>query len=129
MKLPKYGQIVAIGFLIITFDQLSKYIAFQKGVATYNSGSSFGLFGGFYWPLVIVPVIGWLVLWLYRARRFITQLGLILIISAGLSNLADRLLFGSVRDFIHYPVINVVGNLADIFIVIGLIILLTTHES
>jgi signal peptidase II len=53
----------------------------------------------------------------------LTLLGIILIISGGLSNIADRIMSGCVIDFIDlkfWPVFN----LADIYITIGGIIIL-----
>ena len=104
-------------------------------IATSNTGMAFGIGqGGALWILVGIAVVisAWLFLWLLRTRRPITATGLGLTIGGALSNVLDRLRFGSVRGFIdvywrdwHWPAFN----LADAAIVVGLALVLLFHAD
>jgi len=114
-----------------------------------NPGAVFGIGAG-QRVLFIVFTIGAFVfaLWMFRAwtgpRDRAAHLGLALLLSGGLGNLYDRLIFGCVRDFLHplpgvrlpfgwsYPwgsgsgareVWPYVSNLADLFLIIGIVLL------
>ena len=64
-------------------------------------------------------------------NSFPERAGWLIIIASGLSNLIDRLIWGGVWDWIVYPVLNVVGNIADILLGIGVLIvfLATWHKN
>ena len=95
-------------------------------IATSNSGMAFSIgTDASLWVLVGIAaaISGWLFWWLLRARRPAEAVGLGLAIGGALGNVADRLRFGAVRDFIdlywrdwHWPAFNV----ADVAIVTGL---------
>jgi lipoprotein signal peptidase len=51
----------------------------------------------------------------------VTKFGFVLIAAGGISNLAERLIFGHVTDYIHLA--NGVLNLADFYIIIGVILI------
>ena len=68
--------------------------------------------------------------WLWRAPRSITTLGLGLIVGGALGNAYDRFAYGAVADFFHFHIGTFswyVFNLADIGIVAGVGLLL--YES
>ncbi len=115
-------------FLIIFFillDQLSKYIVRSSGgFYICNKGIAFGISV----PVILIWIIA-ITLFFYfdylisTLKSHLFKLGLILILAGGISNLLDRATFGCVIDFIDlkfWPVFN----LADTFIVLGVIILL-----
>lgn len=143
MKLNKKMQ--AIIFITLILDQISKIVIntflkenasikvlgkFFKLTNVYNEGAAFSLFDGSKVLLIIVSVISILLL-LYMMKDFkaskLNNIAFGLIYGGILGNLIDRLFLGYVRDFLdfnifgfHYPVFN----LADSFIVIGVIILI-----
>lgn len=107
----------------------------------YNPGAVFGIGAGQRWFFVaftgVAMVFG---LWMFaswtRPRDHAAHAGIGLILSGGLGNLYDRLLYGCVRDFIHpLPGVKLpfgwawpggerdvwpwVSNLADLFLIIG----------
>ena len=95
-----------------------------------NTGVSFGLFrgSGARWFLVVVSlaVVVALLVWLWRARARLIQLGVGLVIGGALGNVVDRVRLGAVVDYldfhafqVHWPAFNV----ADSAIVIGVIAL------
>jgi signal peptidase II len=131
-------------FLVVVADQLSKWwivsrlevgeSLFEAGifqiVRIQNTGSSFGLFQGHSFALIIVAFVGiafLLVFTLILYPRFfpsdnlLGRLALGLILGGTIGNLIDRLRFGGVTDFIGigwWPAFNI----ADSAIVVGAII-------
>ncbi|MEQ9662598.1 MAG: signal peptidase II [Parasphingopyxis sp.] len=104
-------------------------------VVVTNSGVAFGLAGEAA-PAILIAIglllSGLLGIWLMRTRSSMHALGLSLAIGGALGNVADRLIFGAVRDFIdlywgnlHWPSFN----LADVAIVAGLALLLLVGEE
>lgn len=118
-----------LAILIFLSDQLSKYLAREANTALLNYGGIFGLFPGYWWTaFVTLVLIAMLVI--LRLRKDTSKLqsfGWYIVIGAGFGNLRDRLLWGGVWDWIYYPVINVVGNLADIWLAIGFVVLLVSE--
>jgi signal peptidase II len=116
--------------LFILFDQLSKYmIRSYGGFYICNKGIAFGLQIPFWLYLVFTTVILLVILlnfenWKLEIRNF----ALAIILAGALSNIFDRLYFGCVIDFIDlhfWPVFN----LADSFIVIGVIMLIIKYTK
>lgn len=104
-------------------------IRFMPGlniIATSNKGVAFSIATGVApWILVFVAlgISAALIAWLARTKRAAHAAGLGLALGGALGNVADRLRFGAVRDFIdvywrewHWPAFN----LADAAIVTGL---------
>ncbi|MEL6740633.1 MAG: signal peptidase II [Planctomycetota bacterium] len=111
-----------------------------------NPGAVFGIGAGRRWFFVLFTVLALaFCLWTFgmwtRSRDRLTHIGLGLIIAGGLGNLYDRLSFACVRDFIHpLPGVRLpfglrwpggspevwpyVSNVADAFLIIGIVLLL-----
>ena len=122
---------IGIGFI---FDQLTKYcarefLAFDSisfGLIrldlVYNKGAAYGIFSDYTFVLLMigVAVIGYLIYSLdsliYDRLTFVAYSFLI---SGGLGNTFDRLIFGQVTDFINIEIIPVF-NFANVFLNIGL---------
>lgn len=144
---------------VITTRNLGNLIPFHKPVAVLpnvldftlvlNPGAVFGIGAGKRWFFVLFTAIavvfatGLFARWT-RARDRWAHVAIGLVISGGLGNLYDRLLYACVRDFIHplpgvklpfgwsYPwgtgqaareVWPYVSNLADLWLIIGIVIL------
>lgn len=120
--------LVALVFsLVFVSDWVSKYWARQVGLAVLNQGGVWGLMPGLGWVFVstVVMLAVSAYLWWNRYKLSIGEVvGIVVILAAGLGNLLDRILFGGVWDFIYYPILKVVGNVADIWLVVGVLILL-----
>ena len=92
-------------------------------VATTNQGAAFGFLAGYNWLFVILSIVFLLILFYFFAKIRDLRFGLSFVIAGALGNLLDRLVYGHVIDFIHlgfWPTFN----LADVFIVVGVILLL-----
>ena len=133
--------LAAIAFAAIAADQLTKYIvtsrlALDDGVHVVgpfwihhvqNSGIAFGLFASATAVVILATGIAvtWMLVFFARsgARHPILPVALGLVIGGSVSNLLDRVRLGYVTDFLdfrYWPAFN----LADSFIVIGVLVLL-----
>ena len=131
----------AIALTALGADQLTKYFASSRLALdeevhvigplsihhVHNSGIAFGLFSNATAIVTALTAIavGWMLLFFARsgARHPILPIALGLLIGGSASNLIDRVRLGHVTDFIDlefWPAFN----LADSFIVLGVLILL-----
>ena len=137
---------LAVAVLVALADQAAKWwmagllaprggravelLPFLRLVEVWNRGMSFGLFNeaGQSWAFVIVAaaVSAALVWWLARADRGWTGVAIGLVMGGAAGNVADRLRFGAVFDFMdfhawgwHWPAFN----LADSAITVGVVLL------
>lgn len=125
--------------LIIIFDQITKvlvekYLYFNQisiidniFLLTYvqNRGGAWGVFNDI--PvlfLVLIPIIiGLLIFFVYHTKDKLEQVSVTMIIGGALGNYIDRLFRGYVVDFIDFRIWPVF-NIADIFVVIGGVLLI-----
>tara|TARA_B100001057_G_C22793848_1_gene928758 strand:+ start:595 stop:1071 length:477 start_codon:yes stop_codon:yes gene_type:complete len=97
-----------------------------------NEGIAFGLLSfdsKFYYNLItlLIVVILLIIIWLGHKKKGIEKLCFLAISGGALGNLFDRLYYSSVIDFIDLSVNNFhwfIFNIADIFITLGVIILI-----
>ena len=99
----------------------------------WNKGVSYGLFPqqSYVGQLIIIFFSLIICVWI---AKFITNsdiryrsITLILILAGASSNMIDRLIYGAVADFFHFEIATYswyVFNIADIYIVSGLLILI-----
>jgi len=148
-KLFFLGSLIAI--LIAFCDLFTKKLAFrileQKGalndefyikvtgffniVKVWNNGVSFGMFNQakhsqIIFSVIVATIILILLVWLYKNTKPHLTAALAFIIGGALGNLSDRIHNGAVADFLdfhafgyHWPAFN----LADSFVLIGVVIL------
>ncbi len=135
--------LAAIGLAAVAADQLTKHIvtghlALDDGIHiigpfwihhVQNSGIAFGLFASATSVVIVLTgiAVAWMLLFFARsgARHPVLPVALGLVIGGSVSNLLDRVRLGYVTDFIdlrYWPAFN----LADSFIVVGVVILLST---
>tara|TARA_Y100001936_G_C15967561_1_gene609234 strand:- start:42 stop:545 length:504 start_codon:yes stop_codon:yes gene_type:complete len=116
-------------------NQLNSYRLndFFEVVLVWNKGVSYGLFpqDGYMGQLLIVLVsliiCVWIVKFIINSDIRYRKITLILIIAGATSNIIDRLIYGAVADFFHFEIASYswyVFNIADMYIVSGLIILI-----
>lgn len=127
---------------LIGIDQFSKYLAlnYLKGVSsipiindvfhlTYveNRGAAFGLFQNNQIIFVVVAMIACIVGLYYLYKKDLNLLAkssIILLISGAIGNMIDRVRLGFVVDYFDFRIIwEYVFNVADIFVVVGTILL------
>jgi signal peptidase II len=133
---------LALAVAVLAADQLTKHLVLQhldpaqpvevapffNLVLVWNRGVSFGLLNGAggsspWWLIgLAVAIAALLIVWLWRETRALARVALWLVIAGAVGNVADRLRFGAVVDFLdfhvngyHWPAFNV----ADSAIVVG----------
>jgi signal peptidase II len=135
-------SLAAIALAAIAADQLTKHVVTSHlalDEATHvvgpfwihhvqNSGIAFGLFSSATAAVIGLTgiAVAWMLIFFARsgARHPVLPVALGLVIGGSLSNLLDRVRLGYVTDFLdlrYWPSFN----LADSFIVIGVVVLLT----
>ena len=113
--------ITATIFSILVFDHLTKLLF----ASSCNSGIAFGILQGTRYfssalPLFFIALASF---YLLRQKEGILIFLLSLVVGGGLSNLADRLVFGCVRDFIDFKIWPSF-NLADSAVTVGVLTLI-----
>ena len=115
-------------FLINESIQLNKFLDI---VYVQNYGVSFGFLSGLvsYWILVILGLLVTCLIYylMIRSKKRLEKLAYFIIITGALSNILDRIINSYVVDFISLHYNNFYWpafNLADIYITIGIIMLL-----
>ena len=98
----------------------------------WNQGIAFGLFSfdeGLYYNFitVVILIITAIIFWMIIKSEGLEKIGFILIFGGSLGNIFDRIVYKSVPDFIDFHINNFhwfIFNVADIFITIGVILLI-----
>ena len=135
--------------LIFTLDRLSKYFILELSNAddsfnipitsffnlnlVWNSGIAFGLFSfneQLYYNIItlIIILITLVILFFAIKSAGVEKIGFSMIFGGSLGNIFDRLYYSAVVDFIDFHINNIhwfIFNIADIFISLGVIILIT----
>ncbi len=112
-------------FILIVLDQVAKIIFRSNEVK--NFGLSFAINLSPILNLVLVILgLSFFIVYYWRRRKMFTYAGeliFVLFFAGAISNIIDRIYFGYVRDFIDLG-LGFTFNLADTFIVVGLIMFL-----
>lgn len=126
MKIKKaFPTSIVLSLVLLLLDQFLKYIIRREGgFYICNKGVAFGISlpEKFIWTLSLIIIFS-LILLLFKKTLLKKPILLGLILAGAFSNLIDRLYFACVIDFIDlrfWPVFN----LADVYITVGVIILL-----
>ena len=149
--LKKRIIIFYIASTIFILDRLSKYFILELSNAddsfnipitsffnlnlVWNSGIAFGLFSfdeQFYYNIItlIIILITFVILFFAVKSDGVERIGFSMIFGGSLGNIFDRLYYAAVVDFIDFHINNIhwfIFNIADIFISLGVIILITTE--
>ena len=99
----------------------------------WNEGIAFGLFSfdeKFYYNLltIIICLVILIIIWLMLKSKGFEKISFLLIIGGSLGNIYDRFYYSAVPDFIDIHINNFhwfIFNVADIFITIGIIFLIS----
>ncbi len=123
---PSFGFWFLGIMLFVVVDQISKVIAEKKLPIFYNENFAFSI------PLptvlmyllygLVLGVVMWYLARSWKNIQSLERMSWGLILAGGISNIAERIVRGNVRDFI--PVLNGILNVADLYIIFGLVILL-----
>lgn len=122
---------IVLIIIFILIDQLTKFLAQSFGWLIFlNDQFAFSLpLATWLMYTINVAVIIGIGLYLHKTwqrQNRIQHYAWTLVLAGGLSNLLERLVLGHVRDFI--PIANGMLNVADFFIILGLILLLVSSR-
>ncbi|MDE2318980.1 MAG: signal peptidase II [Rhodospirillales bacterium] len=144
----RFGIGLLFTVLVFLADQASKYAVLhvwhlQGGhfmsplpvldfVLVWNHGITFGLFAGFGAKILLAvlasAVVVALLVWMARTRSWLVTIAVGAIAGGAVGNVADRLRYGAVVDFIHVHIGAVaypwVFNVGDSAIVCGVVALM-----
>ena len=124
---------------VIGLDQLTKALAviYLEGEPSFpiwqdvlhltyvrNEGAAFGILSNHRWVFMIFSTIAIFALGVYLFRfskeKFWAKIAIAMIIGGGIGNMIDRIVLGSVVDFIDFTLIHfAVFNVADSFVCVG----------
>ena len=105
--------------ILLVLDRLTKLYFFD--VSVLNTGIAFSFFVGNNLFLLVLGFLFFLGLCFWYLKE--PSVGVVFLAAGALGNVVDRLLYGGVIDFIDvgfWPVFN----LADVFLVVGVVVLL-----
>ncbi len=113
--------------LVFCLDQTTKFLATLLGLQiSYNSGVSLSFFSGINANFLTL-LLGIIIFYLYRSftdHWHKNSLAAGLFFGGAVANLFDRIVFGSVRDWLFIPFTTVQNNLADWALFAGLFLLI-----
>jgi lipoprotein signal peptidase len=127
-----FGFWFALAALLIAVDQSTKFIASRKPEYVFlNDNFAFSI------PLpallmyaIYIVVLAAIAKYLHSSWNGISnsdKISWTFILAGGLSNISERIILGHVRDFI--PVLSGILNVADLYIIFGLVLLLITGRK
>ena len=143
--MKRFKEAFLISIIVVALDQMTKYLAinyinpydsikilpFLHLVLVTNKGAAFGMFkhiGSSFFIAASVIAIIFVIYLMIRGKE--DHLGLSLILGGAIGNLIDRILYGSVVDFIdlsigkyHWPAFNI----ADSALSVGVTIILLNN--
>lgn len=144
LKRRSLAIVAVLALLWVVLDQLSKHLAQSLLSSTgasadivpglfhfqlaQNTGGAWSILSGATWLLALFSVVVCLAILAYVVMRgqylnLAQIIGLGLVLGGGIGNLVDRLMQGSVTDFIAFSFIDFpVFNIADIGVTCGIVI-------
>ena len=148
MNLTKRNKLLYLITLIVITggDQFTKHLvssSMQLGQSqeiinnffyftyAHNTGVAWGMLAGHLWLFIIVALVSAVLMIVFfmktRRNEVLTRFGLVLTFAGMAGNLIDRVMYGSVRDFIDVVIFNYnfpIFNVADMAVVIGVILII-----
>ncbi len=129
--------------VVITIDLVTKHLFYGKAAvsilgdflwfeSTLNKGAAFSIFSSENMQVIFIvfsALASLVMLILIISKTFLKnraeKILVALILGGTIGNMIDRIIYGGVRDFIYLKFINfAIFNVADMFIVISIIVLL-----
>ena len=130
--IDRISKLLAINFLDTYGEYGFKVTSFLNFNLIWNEGIAFGLFSFdqelyYNFLTIIIILVTTIILWMIIKTKGVEKIAFLMIFGGSLGNIFDRLVYSSVPDFIdlHYNNFNwFIFNVADIFISIGIILLI-----
>jgi len=114
--------VICGGFLVLLMDLILQYFFRIENIGYANRGVSFG-FGPEVGSIISFIAFGGLLIWfvfeLIKFKKIRSYIFLILL--GGLGNIAGRVFWGSVWDYVCVPYVPFCFNFSDVLISIGVV--------
>ena len=119
-----------------TFGELDIFVtSFLNFNLIWNDGIAFGLFSFekkiyYNFLTILIVLITLIILWMITRTEKIEKLAFMMVFGGSIGNIFDRLYYSSVPDFIDIHFNNFhwfIFNVADIFITVGVLLLIFTE--
>lgn len=119
---------VLVGSTVLLIDQATKFIANKFGLISINTGISFGMFSSDHPVLsvLLLLVMGVIVSALIQQHWHKHPISTGLFVGGAISNIADRIARGGVRDWLPVGPLPLRNNLADWAIFVAAILVIYT---
>ena len=121
---------LVISNLMNVYDSVIVIKDFFNITYVHNTGAAWSLFAGRTWLLIIVSlvIISFIIFYVYKnkTKNKFEMVGYSLVLGGAIGNFIDRIVYGYVIDFLDFNIFGYdypIFNIADTFIVIGVIIL------
>ena len=121
---------LVISNLMDVYDSIVVIKNFFNITYVHNTGAAWSLFAGRTWLLVILSliIISFINIYIYKnkPKNKFEKIGYSLVLGGAIGNFIDRIVYGYVIDFLDFNIFGYdypIFNLADTFIVVGVIIL------
>ena len=141
----KFWLATLAGVGLFVLDRLTRTIAFNhadaeiipkilKSLPTKNFGVALGInfphgqVSSILISGVLLMIVVFLAFQALKRQNYYTWLSTILIFFGAFSNLLDRLIYGSVRDFLKFSFWPTINNIGDLLVIIGAVILIITYK-
>jgi len=124
-KMKNRIQLFLLFVLLITSDQFLKFFFLGKSICNKNIAWSIPIAPGFFYFFWLIIFL-FLIYYLLKSKDYSEKIALAFILSGAVSNITDRIIHGCVIDFINIKIWPVF-NLADIYITIGLSLLVVIY--
>ncbi|MBI2507976.1 signal peptidase II [Candidatus Woesearchaeota archaeon] len=115
-------KLFAISLSVLIIDRILKFYFLSNEFFIFkyslNTGAAFSLFQGWNNFLIIFSAVV-IAFILYHHKNKKLETGMAFLLGGTLSNLADRVIYQGVIDYIHLDFLNNVFNLADVANLIG----------
>ena len=117
---------------LILLDQITKAYFVSRDFFVPNFGLPLGLDFGRLVNVMVIGIALLFFLWLYVTMRDSQNqklnYGFVFLFAGAVSNLGDRIFLGFVRDFVDFG-LGFTFNLADVFVVVGLLLILSQRPK
>ncbi len=104
---------------------LGNFFAF---ISYHNTGAAWGSFSNSTLMLTIISALMCVGIFIfnyfYKQKGAIYYVAFCFVVSGAIGNLIDRIFLGYVRDFISFSCFNFIFNLADLFLTVGVVMLI-----
>lgn len=126
-RVPSVFPSISLVIIVFLLDQVTKFTATQAGLAVnYNTGVSFNVFEHLDSLVLTLGLIVLLLALFFGFKKIWYEYprAAALFFGGAAANIFDRIVFGSVRDWLLIPFTQIKNNIADWAVFFGVVLLI-----